>query len=288
MGKLENILKIILEQSPTSSRNKRLIDAIQNRNPVSFYYNGPRGEVLPGRRIKTELVASGLTKKGNLAVRGWVQPPSVSKKGFGEHGWRTFILDRISSGSVQVYEDEQFNQKRQGYKEGDDGSFSTTYVTSDWGTISQPKKQEPIKTPEPQAKPEPQPKQELPQPKPKDKPDVTPSETPKREVEVFNDLKTKIKVINNVKQITPEEFKNAINDLYKKKMEDWKKSQIEIGGNTNAGEGTRRRMEKDSEADLDRMLKQDNIKVIESPTEETEDNVELQEQVKRIKTLIFF
>lgn len=288
MINFESILTNILLEAPIGGKQKTLEYAIKNRMPVSFDYRGPKGEVLPGRRVKAELVASGLTKKGNLAVRGWVQPPSVSKKGFGEHGWRTFILDRISSGSVQVYEDQQFNQKRPGYKGGEDKSFSTTYVTSDWDTVSQPKQQEPIKTPEPKPKQEPRAKQELPQPKPKDKPEVTPTETPKREVEVFNDLKNKIKVLDNVKQITPDEFKNAINDLYKKKMEDWKKSQIEIGGNTNAGEGTRRRMEKDSESDLDRLLKQDNIQVIEPTVEDTGDNMELQEQVKRIKTLIFF
>ncbi len=135
--------------------------------PVSFDYRGPRGEVLPGRRIKTELVASGLTKKGNLAFRGWVQPPSVSKKGFTEHGWRTFLLDRISSGSIQVYEDEQFDNKRPGYKEGDDSSFSTTYVTSDWGTTPPaPQERKPSKTPVPKQEPE---KQKLPEPKPKEK-----------------------------------------------------------------------------------------------------------------------
>jgi len=66
---------------------------------------------------------------------------------------------------------------------------------------------------------------------------------------VFNDLKTKIKVVDNIKQISPDDFKNAIDNLYKKKMDDWKKSQIDLGGNTNAGEGTRRRIEKDSESD---------------------------------------
>jgi hypothetical protein len=102
---------------------------------------------------------------------------------------------------------------------------------------------------------------------------------------VFNDLKTKIKVVDNIKQISPDDFKNAIDNLYKKKMDDWKKSQIDLGGNTNAGEGTRRRIEKDSESDLDRLLKQDNIKIVEPSSEET---VELQEQLNRIKTLIFF
>ncbi len=136
MINFESILTNILSEAPSRGTQKTLEYAIKNRMPVSFDYRGPRGEVLPGRRIKTELVASGLTKKGNLAFRGWVQPPSVSKKGFKEHGWRTFILDRISAGSIQVYEDEQFDNKRPGYKEGDDSSFSTTYVTSDWSEVT--------------------------------------------------------------------------------------------------------------------------------------------------------
>ena len=45
-----------------SSKNNAIMDAIKYRNPVSFYYNGPRGELLPGRRIKAELLAMGLTK----------------------------------------------------------------------------------------------------------------------------------------------------------------------------------------------------------------------------------
>jgi hypothetical protein len=283
MINFESILTNILSEAPSRGTQKTLEYAIKNRMPVSFDYRGPRGEVLPGRRIKTELVASGLTKKGNLSFRGWVQPPSVSKKGFKEHGWRTFILDRISAGSIQVYEDEQFDNKRPGYKEGDDSSFSTTYVTSDWGTTPPaPQERKPSKTPVPKQEPE---KQKLPEPKPKEKPSASPIEVPKREIEVFNDLKTKIKVVDNIKQISPDDFKNAIDDLYKKKMDDWKKSQIDLGGNTNAGEGTRRRIEKDSESDLDRLLKQDNIKIVEPSSEET---VELQEQLNRIKTLIFF
>ena len=83
-------------------------------------------------------------------------------------------------------------------------------------------------------------------------------------------------------------MKKSIDDLYKKRMEDWKKSQIEIGGNTNAGEGTRRRMEKDSESDLYTLLKKDNIQVVEPSIEGPQDTVDLQEQLKRIKTLIFF
>jgi hypothetical protein len=64
MINFESILTNILSEAPSRGTQKTLEYAIKNRMPVSFDYRGPRGEVLPGRRIKTELVASGLTKKG--------------------------------------------------------------------------------------------------------------------------------------------------------------------------------------------------------------------------------
>lgn len=271
----------ILESNPKSSIRARLEYAIKNRLPVSFYYRGPTKDVLAGRRVKVELVASGLTKKGNLAVRGWVQPPSTSKKGFQKHGWRTFLVDRISTGSLIVYEDEQFSSKRPDYKEGDDGSFSVTYVTSDWGTIRQPKIEKP--TSEPTREPvEPQ-KDELPQPKPKEKPTSVPTQDFKRENEIFSDLEKKVKTVNNEKILTPDDFKMGIDDLYKKRIEDWKKTQLELGLNTTPGEGTRRKFEKESEFDLSQLLKRNNIQVKKDETA-----IPLQEEISRIKTLIFF
>jgi hypothetical protein len=262
---------IILEDVPNSQKSRKLTDAIKNRYPVSFYYNGPKGEVLPGRRIKAELVAMGLTKKGNLVVRGWVQSPSTSKKGFSEHGWRMFILSRMSN--IQVYEDETFDVKRPNYKEGDDKSMSVTYVTSDWGTPSKS-----IRDVEPSTEPK-QTKPTLPQPKPKEKPTVLPQPEIRRDIEVYDELKNKIEVVNNIKQVNPEDFKTAIDTLYKKKMEDWKNNQKEVGGNTIPGEGTRRRIEKDSEIEINTLMRNDNVKIGQT---------ELQESIDRIKTLIFF
>lgn len=286
MINFQNILNSILTEAPNGSIRKRLESAIVNRNPVSFYYNGPREDVLAGRRIKAELVAMGLTKKGNLVVRGWVQPPSTSKKGFSEHGWRLFILERMSS--IQIYDNETFDQKRPGYTEGkDDGSLTVTYVKSKWGT-TQPQPQTP--EPKPTEKPQPQkPKTELPQPKPKEKPTSTPQPEIKRDTEVYNDLKNKINTNNNQKQVSPDDVKLAIGDLYKRKLEDWKKGQLEIGGNTNPGEGTRRRFEKESEYEIYSLLKQDNVTVGNIPQPETPEEPEtpLMESIKRIKTLIF-
>lgn len=271
----------ILEANPKTSIRARLEYAIKNRFPVSFYYKGPPKDVLAGRRVKVELVASGLTKKGNLAVRGWVQPPSTSKKGFQKHGWRTFLIDRISTGSLIVYEDEQFSTKRPNYKEGDDGSFSVTYVTTDWGVTMQPKKEKPITEPKPkQTQPQ---KDELPQPKPKVKPSPLPTQDLKREDEVFKNLEKKVKTINNEKTLSPDDFKIGIDDLYKKRIEDWKRAQIDLGLNTTPGEGTRRKFEKDSEYDLTQILKRNNIQIKKDET-----TIPLQEEISRIKALIFF
>jgi len=294
MIKFKNILSQILLEAPNGSINKRLKDAIINRNPVSFYYNGPKGEVLPGRRVRAELVAMGLTKKGNTVVRGWVQPPSVSKKGFNnsnqntpEYGWRLFIISRMSG--INIYEDETFNQKRPGYNENGDKSLTSIEVKSNWGTLPTPKKEEPKPTVTPTIEPQ---KTELPQPKPKQKPTTLPQPETKRDIEVYDDLKNKINTINNKKEITSDDVKLGIDTLYKKKLEDWTKSQSSIGNNTKPGEGTRRRLEKDSEIELFKLLKGDNVNVVTTYTQpetdvETDQNA-LQESLKRIKTLIFF
>ena len=141
---LNNIILDILTEQPAILRTtatKPIVDAIKNRRKITFDYYGPRkpkkDSVRPGKRIKVEPVALGLSKKGNLIIRAWVQPPSVSKKGFEKGNWRTFILSRARNVEVT---DEIFNQKRPGYKEGDDKSMTTTYVTPDWTSTPKIKK----------------------------------------------------------------------------------------------------------------------------------------------------
>jgi len=187
----KTILTVLEEQNVLkTTKTKPIVDAIKNRKKVSFYYSGPRkpkkDSVKPGKRIDAEAVALGLSKKGNLIMRAYIQPPSVSKKGFGKTGWRTFMLSRMSD--VQI-SDETFDSKRPQYKEGNDNSMSVTYVTSDWTKQPKVKKEkkpiqptpqptEPTVTPEkptttvtkPEVKTEPE-KQELPQPKPEVKPE---------------------------------------------------------------------------------------------------------------------
>lgn len=190
----KTILTVLEEQNVLkTTKTKPIVDAIKNRKKVSFYYSGPRkpkkDSVKPGKRVDVEAVALGLSKKGNLIMRAYIQSPSVSKKGFDKTGWRTFMLSRMSD--VQI-SDETFDSKRPQYKEGDDNSMSVTYVTSDWTKQPKVKKEKKPTEPTPQpvsVEPTPQPEkptttvvkpevkpQELPQPKPDEKPTPPQSE----------------------------------------------------------------------------------------------------------------
>ena len=184
-----NTIFLILEEEAIlrTTKTKPIVDAIKSRNKISFFYSGPRkgkDSVKSGNRIDAEAVALGLSKKGNLIVRAYVQPPSVSKKGFNKTGWRTFMVSRM--GNLKI-SDEKFDQKRPDYKEGDDRSMSVTYVTTDWTNkpevkkprIIKPKPEVPSAAPTTEPKPSAEPTTttqepkttELPQPKPKVKPE---------------------------------------------------------------------------------------------------------------------
>jgi hypothetical protein len=194
MSFINTIFNILEEQNILkTTKTKPIVDAIKNRKKVDFYYSGPRkgrDSVKSGKRESAELVAIGLSKKGNLIVRAYVDTPSVSKKGFEKTNWRTFMVSRMSDVKIS---DEKFDQKRPDYKEGADNSMSVTYVTSDWTNKPEVKKSKTDKpkpsvttpTTEPTPSVEPtttttppvEPKTtELPQPKPQSKPEklVTP------------------------------------------------------------------------------------------------------------------
>jgi len=201
MKLIKDIYNFLLgEQKVPATLNRKtgrpgsLANAIKKRHPVTFFYNGPRGEVQPGKRIKAEMVAMGSSKTGKMIVRAWVAPPSRSKTGFEKGNWRTFIVSRMNQ--IEIFEDETFDVKRPGYKEGNDNSMLVTYVTSDWSSTPEPQKpeepkseptqqsepQEPrvqdtdpqrVDTTEPEQSVEPQ-SNELPQPEPENTPSMEP------------------------------------------------------------------------------------------------------------------
>lgn len=282
--KLKNIL---LEQSLSGKKTKPLVDAIKNRNPVTFYYSGPtkpdKISVKRGVRVRAEVVAMGLSKKGNVIVRAYVQPPSVSKKGYDKTNWRTFIVDRMSN--ISVLTDETFDNKRPGYKEGSEsskGPMVTTYVTADW-TKTPDVKQKEVPTSQPQT-PEKPSKEPLPQPKVDDKPTATPQPQKDNLGDVFKTLQPKD--VNGQKIISTQDYQKAVGDLYKKKEEDWKSTQRELGKNQSAGEGTRKRFDLESNKELSDLLKKNNITVSDNLPEPETQTEPLQETIMRIKTLM--
>ena len=288
--------KIIGEQeAPKGKKSNTLVQAITDRNPITFYYTGPKAppkdSVKSGVRVRAEAVAMGLSKGGNVIIRAYVQPPSVSKKGYSKTNWRTFRVDRMSN--LQIQQDETFDVTRPGYKEGAEskqGPMITTYVTSNWDKTPEVNKQE---TPPPTATPQPKPtvkpsKEPLPQPKTDEKPSAVPQEQPKDfSGEVFNKLQGNIKDVNGEKVINTQDFQNYSTELYKMKEKEWIDSQKQIGKNINPGEGTRRRFEMSSKSELSNLLSKNNIKVSDEVNNEVEDTTDLQESIKRIKTLMF-
>ena len=268
---LNNIIFDIIEEQSIlkTTKTKPIVDAIKNRKKITFYYSGPKtpkkDSVKSGYRVKAEAVALGLSKKGNLVMRAYVQPPSTSKKGFGKHGWRTFMLGRMSSTEIT---DEIFNEKRPGYKEGPDGGLSVTYVTTDW--TKQPKTKE-IEKPEPKVEPTTTVKPPIEKPDVKaEKPQVKPTELPQPKPEVKPEP-------------TPQDKVNPEKELYKKKESEWINKQKEVGGNIKPGQGTRERFKKEVEKELPQPKPEE--KPVQNP--EDEENKELQESIKKIKSLMF-
>jgi len=203
MIKLNRIFsKLVNEQILTRDKDqmvlkttatKPIADAVVNRKKIDFFYNGPRkgkDRVKAGKRFKVEPFAIGITKKGKLALRAWVDSGSgsTSKKGFNLTNWRTFILSRMRNIKIT---DETFTI-RPGYKhgeEGNEGPIQKILVSTDFTQKPKVKKVTPKVTtkkvePEvpkvtgkkPSVKITPQ---VLPQPKP----EIKPTELPSPEVE---------------------------------------------------------------------------------------------------------
>jgi predicted DNA-binding transcriptional regulator YafY len=293
----DTYLKVIEEQNlPKGKKTNQLVKAITNRNPITFYYDGPRSGkdgVKPGVRLRAEAVAMGLSKGGNIIVRMYVQPPSVSKKGYGETGWRTFRIDRMSNINVL---DETFNEKRPNYKEGDEssqGPMVKTYVTTNWDDKEIVEPQQPrVEPEEPRTEPQ-QPRVEpeepnvgdikLPEPKIDDKPNPTP-ENISNDIagDVFKNIQPKD--VNGVKIISTQEFDDAVKKIYREKENEWSNQQKQLNKNTTPGQGTRRRFEISAKSELMNLLNKNTIRVSdEAPIENKDD---LQESINRIKTLM--
>jgi hypothetical protein len=283
--------KLLFEQNYRNQKVKSIISAMNNRNPITFYYTGPdkppRDKVLKGVRIRAEVVAYGLSKKGNEIIRAYVEPPSTSLKGFDKTNWRTFRIDRMSS--IRILTDETYDKRNDGqYKEGDEsimGPMVKTFFTIKWDKtpeISEPKKPirpPKVKEPIPPTKPEPVTTEpsEPEQPISKTPPPLIPTNDFVKDI--FKKLETNIKDTEKGKMLSSQDFETYSRELYKLKEKEWVDLQKSLGKNTKPGEGTRKRFEIDSKNELAKELQKNNIKVGLLP---------INESINRIKTLMFY
>jgi len=97
---------------------------------------------------------------------------------------------------------------------------------------------------------------------------------------VFNDLKAKAREVNGQKIISSQDYNNALQDLYRKKEDEWKNYQKMVTGNVRPGAGTRKRFEMSSKNELDSALSKNNMSV-----SDTDENT-ITEIEKRFKRLI--
>ncbi len=283
---------LINEQKYNSQKVRTIINAMNNRNPITFYYSGPqkppKDRVLNGVRIRAEVVAYGLSKRGNEIVRAYIGPPSTTLRGYNKTHWRTFRIDRMSS--IRILSDETFEKRNDGqYKDGDEssnGPMVRTYSTIKWDKTTEIKPTEkpttPTVKPIPTKKPEPLKLPEKPEvvsdvPLPKSKPSISP--TTNYVEDIYKKLQTNIKDTDEGKILSQQDFELFSKELYKLKEKEWVDSQKLLNKNINPGEGTRKRFEIDSKNELSKLLQKNNIKVSIIP---------INESAKRIKTLMFY
>ena len=287
--------ELLIEVSLNTRKMKMIIDAIKNRHPITFYYKGPKGEVKTGTRVRGEGVLLGLSKRGNTLLRMFVEPPSVSKRGFEEHGWRTFNVKRMSN--INIDTEITFDNKRPLYKEGDENGRSPiikTLFATDWGqkaTLPEPKKPE---IEEPKVEPKKvDTSSDLPQPK--EKPSLEPeieepvittaTDTQKYNDLIRNNVNSIIHTINSKKYLTTDEYNTIRKELYSLMQKTWQEKQRKKNKQTKPGMGTRRKFDIDSNNELSKYLNREKVTVVNFLPQEKE---ELNEEIKRIKTLMFF
>jgi len=143
-----------------TTQTKPIADAVVNRHPISFVYYGikkGKDSVKQGKRINVEPVAIGMSKKGKLLLRAWVDKSSVSKKGFEPkkvidkktgkekiipaNHWRTFQMSNMRN--ITIDTNTVFNE-RPGYHPGDEsirGPMASILVSTDFNAVPKPKKE---------------------------------------------------------------------------------------------------------------------------------------------------
>jgi len=280
---------VLLEQD---SKISTLRQAIIDRKPISIQYSGPPGEVLSGPRFDIEPVVMGINaKSGNSVIWAYVFK-GVSKKGI--PGWKMFRVDRIESVDPSGLTADSFKlSDLPGYERGKAPNAMKALSRVDiyspyWFEDYKKYAKKPVQPPPPQPrKPEPRP-EPAPQPPEAEVPVPTEPEVPtspdlsrhRLDTIVFNELRPKAREVNGQKIISTQDYTQALDNLRRKKEDEWKNYQKMVTGNVRPGEGTRKRFEITSKNELDALLSKNGISV-----SDTDENM-IAEIEKRFKRLI--
>jgi hypothetical protein len=253
--------------------------AILERLPISIYYSGPPDEVREGQRNDIEPIVMGDNKKsGNKVIWAYVFK-GISKRGI--PGWKMFRIDRIKSARYNNLGAKNFElENLPGYEKGKAPdamrSLSSVDIYSPYWFEGEPQPAAPPVAP-PLAPPL-APPAAPPVPQPIQKPDISSKAALGK---IYNDLRPLIKDINGQKAISRQDYDNAVNNLYHSKEQEFKVYQRAIGSNERPGEGTRARFTNTSRSDIDKLLKKDNIQIIDNP-EQLAEGRRIQLRIKRL------
>lgn len=141
---------------------QQLTDAINNNQAVTMYYKGNKEGVLQDQTkvgVRHVLpVALGLSKNGNMIVRGYLQSKGIETPWRNHTSrWKTYRVDRITSIFAREGKRDFWSQPPAGFNPNGDKSMIQVYALADFNNKSsinptnpkiEPEKVEP-ETPEP-------------------------------------------------------------------------------------------------------------------------------------------
>lgn len=277
MNSLSNIVdEILLEQE--DSKIMILKKAITKRIPITINYVGPEGEVKSGQRVDIEPIVMGTNaKSGNLVIWAYVFK-GVSKKGL--PNWKMFRVDRIRSAEFNLSTPQFKLGSLPGYEKGKAPSamksLSSVVTFSPYWYEKEPVV--PQTAPPPPTEPTVEP--EVPTTEPTAQPTAPPQPiapptgqqpTPQGDITgyIYDRINSKIVDVNGQKSLQRIDYDTTLRDVYTKMEDEWKVYQRNLQGNVKPGEGTRYKFRKDSRAEVDNFLNQNNIKVTDIPINES-------------------
>lgn len=274
------ILNLLLEED---NKLETIRKAITDKLPITIQYSGPAGEVKSGPRFDIMPIVLGTNAKSNNLVIWAYVFKGVSKKGL--PNWKMFRIDRIVSATFNPklgnFDLKQLPNYQEGKAPGMMKSLSSVDVFSPyWSEKEAPSIEVPNKpeiqqqtvTSEPDNVPEPI-DTKTPEPvtvsEPIDKDVVVSPQLSKRDFsqETFNELLPKIKDMDGQKVISKMDYDFALDNIYHRKEDEFKKYQRMISGNLKTGEGTRLRFRNEAQKEFNNLLMKNNITVEKQLTE---------------------